>query len=168
MFLNRTIANTAISPNAFTRLLDKTDMTIATSIGITTSELTNDLEYESPLCVYMYTQANVCPHKKASNRPIVIRDKSDGEEPRFPLINQSLIVSYFSDLIRWWSVSPYFASIHFRFTLFSTLQRPCSNKDNSFQSRKSWKLVSPCSLLSFDLVRAPFFAHFRFRNMFVT
>ena len=67
----------------------------------------------------MYTQAKVCPHKKASNRPIVIRDKSVGEEPRFPLINQSLIVSYISDLT---SLMVRIASHLLRFTRFLALQ----------------------------------------------
>ena len=53
IFRKRTIANTAISPNAVTRLFDRTSITIETMVGMTTSELTKEREYDNPEWVNM-------------------------------------------------------------------------------------------------------------------
>ena len=44
IFRKRTIANTAIRPNAVTRLFERTSITIETIVGMTTSELTKERE----------------------------------------------------------------------------------------------------------------------------
>ena len=44
MLRKRTMANTAIRPNAVTKLFESTIITSATTEGMTINELTNDLE----------------------------------------------------------------------------------------------------------------------------
>jgi hypothetical protein len=66
-------------------------MTIETVMGMIIRELTNDLEYESPECVNMYTQANTCPHRKATNRARRRVDRSVGMGAVSPKRNQSFI-----------------------------------------------------------------------------
>ena len=53
IFRKRTIANTAIRPNAVTRLFERTSITIETIVGMTTSELTKEREYDNPEWVNM-------------------------------------------------------------------------------------------------------------------
>ena len=81
MLRKRTIAKTAIMPNAVMRLLESTFMTMATSVGIMTSALTNEREYESPECVSMYTHAMMCPMANASNKPSASAGKFVGAIP---------------------------------------------------------------------------------------
>jgi hypothetical protein len=67
MLRKRTIAKTAMSPKAVTRLFESTMSTSATITGIRIRDITNDREYETPEWVNMYTHAISWPIRKASN-----------------------------------------------------------------------------------------------------